>query len=52
MMGILSISKFTGKSHLVSHTADSLIPRKVKFDWMDTPLEWIPGQPFASHFIN
>ena len=28
------------------------IPRKVAFDWSNTPLEWIPGQPFASHFIN
>lgn len=26
--------------------------RKVAFDWAGTPLEWIPGQPFASHFIN
>lgn len=29
-----------------------LIARKVAFDWSKTPLEWIPGQPFASHFIN
>lgn len=29
-----------------------LIPRKVAFDWSQTPLEWIPGQPFASHFVN
>ena len=28
------------------------VPRKVSFDWSKTPLEWIPGQPFASHFIN
>lgn len=35
-----------------SHTPDRLIPRKVQFDWTKTPLEWIPGQPFASHFIN
>lgn len=35
-----------------SRTEGSLVPRKVAFDWSDTPLEWIPGQPFASHFIN
>ncbi len=51
-MSTLSVSKFTGKSKQASHTVNSLIPRKVKFDWMNTPLEWIPGQPFASHFIN
>ncbi|MEX0571361.1 metal-dependent hydrolase, partial [Acinetobacter baumannii] len=26
--------------------------RKVKFDWKDTPIDWIPNQPFASYFIN
>lgn len=35
-----------------SNTQQRLIPRKVQFDWSETPLEWIPGQPFASHFIN
>lgn len=35
-----------------SHTPRPLIPRKVQFDWSQTPLEWIPGEPFASHFIN
>lgn len=35
-----------------SHTAHHLVHRKVQFDWRDTPLDWIPGQPFASHFIN
>lgn len=36
----------------ISHTAHHLVPRKVQFDWSNTPLEWIPNQPFASHFIN
>lgn len=27
-------------------------PRKVKFEWEETPLDWIPTQPFASYFIN
>lgn len=39
-------------SGAASTTQGSLIPRKVQFDWSQTPLEWIPGQPFASHFIN
>ena len=26
--------------------------RRVTFDWTNTPLHWVPGQPFASHFIN
>lgn len=35
-----------------SRTLPPLVPRKVAFDWSKTPLEWIPGQPFASHFVN
>ena len=35
-----------------SRTQGALQPRKVAFDWSNTPLEWIPGQPFVSHFIN
>lgn len=40
------------RSSRASHTEGALQPRKVAFDWSETPLEWIPGQPFASHFIN
>lgn len=40
----------SGKS--ASKTPGKLIPRKVQFDWSETPLDWIPGQPFASTFIN
>lgn len=35
-----------------SRTDWPLIPRKPRFDWRQTPLEWIPDQAFASHFIN
>lgn len=28
------------------------VPRKPQFRWRDTPLEWIPGEPFVSHFVN
>ena len=27
-------------------------PRKVKFEWQDTPIDWIPNHPFSSYFIN
>ncbi|MFI1012482.1 metal-dependent hydrolase [Streptomyces sp. NPDC020965] len=26
--------------------------REVSFDWAETPLHWIPGDPFATHTIN
>ncbi len=35
-----------------SRTPAPLVQRKVQFDWSKTPLEWIPGHPYASHFIN
>lgn len=49
-MSIFSVFKKAKK--LASHTQDQLIPRKVKFDWQNTPIDWLPNQPFASHFIN
>lgn len=30
----------------------ALEPRHVKFDWRDTPVQWLPGDPFANHTIN
>ncbi|MFF7362992.1 metal-dependent hydrolase [Streptomyces sp. NPDC008125] len=29
-----------------------LKPRNVSFDWENTPLHWVPGDPFAAHTIN
>jgi predicted metal-dependent hydrolase len=29
-----------------------LKPRRVKFDWENTPLHWIPEDPYATHIIN
>ncbi|NUR62708.1 MAG: metal-dependent hydrolase [Catenulispora sp.] len=29
-----------------------LKPRRVKFDWENTPLHWIPDDPYATHIIN
>ena len=26
--------------------------RKVSFSWEDTPLHWVPGDPFAGHTIT
>ncbi|MEV5000328.1 metal-dependent hydrolase [Nocardioides sp. LML1-1-1.1] len=30
----------------------ALHAREVVFDWAGLPLQWIPGEPFASHVIN
>jgi predicted metal-dependent hydrolase len=27
-------------------------PRRVRFDWADTPVHWIPGDPQTTHTIN
>lgn len=29
-----------------------LHPRRVRFDWEDTPLHWVPGDPFTTHLLN
>ncbi|MFI0215379.1 metal-dependent hydrolase [Streptomyces lydicus] len=29
-----------------------ITPRRVSFDWRETPLVWIPGEPTATHVIN
>jgi len=26
--------------------------RMARFDWSDTPLHWVPGDPFSTHMIN
>ncbi|MGH8454547.1 MAG: metal-dependent hydrolase, partial [Nevskiales bacterium] len=35
-----------------SSTPIQIQPRKVAFDFANTPLHWIPNDPFSSHFIN
>lgn len=41
------------KSKVLGSSIDyKILPRKVKFDWEKTPVDWIPNQPFASYFIN
>ena len=26
--------------------------RMVRFDWSDTPLHWVPDDPFSTHMMN
>ncbi len=33
-------------------TPSAIKPRQVRFDWSDTPLHWVPGDPQTSHTIN
>lgn len=40
------------KNKIGSSIDYKILPRKVKFDWENTPVDWIPDQPFASYFIN
>jgi predicted metal-dependent hydrolase len=30
----------------------TIAPRRVSFDWRETPLHWIPDEPTATHVIN
>ncbi|GGU26348.1 metal-dependent hydrolase [Nocardioides albus] len=43
-------SKESRRGHEPAKVA--LHPRNVKFDWSRLPLVWIPGEVFASHYIN
>ncbi|MFE0374082.1 metal-dependent hydrolase [Streptomyces inhibens] len=40
----------TSPSHLPDH--HPITPRRVSFDWRETPLLWIPDEPTATHVIN
>ncbi len=48
-MSLLSIFK---RKKVLSSIAYQIKPRKVKFDWQETPVDWIPNEPFASYFVN
>ena len=39
-------------SKLGSSIEYKIKPRKVKFEWQDTQVDWVPNQPFVSYFIN
>ncbi|MFI6477103.1 metal-dependent hydrolase [Nonomuraea sp. NPDC050663] len=32
--------------------SNKIAPRRVRFSWEDTPLHWVPGDPFTTHLIN
>ncbi|WP_324609690.1 metal-dependent hydrolase [Mycolicibacterium mucogenicum] len=38
--------------HEVHHDRYPTHRRKVRFDWSDTPLHWVPGDPFSTHMLN
>ncbi|MFZ5723659.1 MAG: metal-dependent hydrolase [Pseudomonadota bacterium] len=40
------------KKNRASTSTHDITPRKVAFDWSQTPLHWIPGQPYESHMWN
>ncbi len=42
----------TDKTQLPSNTDTDLIQRKVTFDFSQTPLHWIPDDPYSSQFIS
>lgn len=48
----MNIFSWIRKSKFGSSIHYQITPRKVKYDWADTPIDWIPQQPFASYFIN
>lgn len=48
----MKLLSFLKNKALGSSIDYKILPRKVKFHWKDTPIDWIPNQPFASYFIN
>ena len=49
----MSVSSHTGrKIREYDDEALAINPRRVQFDWDGVPLEYIPGQPYATHFWN
>ena len=40
------------KNKIRSSIAYTIKPRKVKFEWQDSPIDCIPNHPFASYLIN
>lgn len=48
----MKLSTLLKKTKIGSSIAYFIQPRKVKFEWEHTPIDWIPKQPFVSYFIN
>ncbi|MEV0317541.1 metal-dependent hydrolase [Streptomyces sp. NPDC050658] len=42
------------EKHAETNTEEhyTIVPRRVSFDWDETPLHWIPDEPTATHVIN
>ncbi len=40
------------KNKIRSSITYTIKPRKVKFEWQDSPIDCIPNHPFASYLIN
>ena len=36
----------------LQHDGHPAYRRMVRFDWSDTPLHWVPDDPFATHMMN
>lgn len=36
----------------LQHDGHPAFRRKVRFDWSNLPLHWVPGDPFTTHMIN
>ena len=34
------------------HDGHPMYRRMVRFDWSETPLHWVPNDPFVTHMIN
>jgi hypothetical protein len=51
-MSLLGKIKSSFSSPKGSTTSHHLVPRKVVFNWQNTPVDWITNQPFASYFIR
>ena len=34
------------------HDGHPMYRRMVRFDWSQTPLHWVPDDPFTTHMIN
>ncbi|WP_328808112.1 metal-dependent hydrolase [Nonomuraea antri] len=39
-------------SNKLAPTTADIRPRRVRFSWEETPLHWVPGDPFSTHLIN
>jgi predicted metal-dependent hydrolase len=48
----LSMTEIQNGKVEVHHDGYPTHRRKVRFDWSDTPLHWVPDDPFSTHMMN